>query len=310
MILLWGLETDTPLCATRETLLGRGADVFFLDQSRVHETSLSLDEAEGEIRVGRDRLDLSDVTAIYLRCDDSAEAAPGARENAELRRHAGEIDAAMGAFLEATAALVVNPFEAMATNGSKPYQSALIRARGFSVPETLVTTDPAAARAFVARQESAIYKSVSAVRSIVKRVGATQMARLEDVAWCPTQFQAHVPGRDFRVHVIGDHVFASEIVSDADDYRYAGRQGESVDVKASTLDSALAGKCRDLAHGLGLLAAGVDLRLTPDGEWFCFEVNPSPAFTYYESATGQPMAEAMAELLIGGARSCERRPGT
>ena len=92
----------------------------------------------------------------------------------------------------------------------------------------------------------------------------------------------------------------------------AGGTGASQQTKKvlATLDSALAGKCRDLAHGLGLLAAGVDLRLTPDGEWFCFEVNPSPAFTYYESATGQPMAEAMAELLIGGARSCERRPGT
>jgi hypothetical protein len=46
-----------------------------------------------------------------------------------------------------------------------------------------------------------------------------------------------------------------------------------------------------------LLAAGVDLRRTVDGRWYCFEVNPSPGFTYYQDATGQPLAEAMAELL-------------
>ena len=43
--------------------------------------------------------------------------------------------------------------------------------------------------------------------------------------------------------------------------------------------------------------AGIDLRLTDDGRWFCFEVNPSPGFTYYEQATGQPIARSIARLL-------------
>ena len=108
------------------------------------------------------------------------------------------------------------------------------------------------------------------------------------------------------MHVIGDAVFASEIVSDADDYRYAGRDGEAVDLNASALPDALAERCRSLAASLSLAAAGIDLRLTPAGEWVCFEVNPAPAFTYYEAATGQPMADAMAALLVGDASP--RRP--
>jgi len=48
---------------------------------------------------------------------------------------------------------------------------------------------------------------------------------------------------------------------------------------------------------MSLAVAGIDLRRTPDGQWFCFEVNPSPGFIYYEQATGQPMAEAIARLL-------------
>ena len=46
-----------------------------------------------------------------------------------------------------------------------------------------------------------------------------------------------------------------------------------------------------------LSVAGIDLRKTPEGEWVCFEVNTSPAFTYYEEATHQPIARAIARLL-------------
>jgi len=48
---------------------------------------------------------------------------------------------------------------------------------------------------------------------------------------------------------------------------------------------------------MGLGFAGIDLRRTPDGELICFEVNPSPAFSYYEAQTGQPIAEALAAYL-------------
>jgi len=49
-----------------------------------------------------------------------------------------------------------------------------------------------------------------------------------------------------------------------------------------------------------LAVAGIDLRRTPEDEWYCFEVNPSPAFSFYEEATHQPIAEAIAALLAGG----------
>jgi len=53
-----------------------------------------------------------------------------------------------------------------------------------------------------------------------------------------------------------------------------------------------------LAAGLGLPVAGIDLRRTPSGRWYCFEVNPSPGFSYYEHATGQPLALSIARLLM------------
>jgi D-alanine-D-alanine ligase-like ATP-grasp enzyme len=51
---------------------------------------------------------------------------------------------------------------------------------------------------------------------------------------------------------------------------------------------------------MSLPLAGIDLRRTASGEWYCFEVNPSPGFSFYEDATGQPISEAVATLLMEG----------
>ncbi|MGN6109488.1 MAG: ATP-grasp domain-containing protein, partial [Kofleriaceae bacterium] len=164
-------------------------------------------------------------------------------------------------------------------------------------PETLITTDPDAAAAFWDRHGDVIYKSVSGVRSQVSRLRTEHRERLADVSSCPTQFQAWVPGRDHRVHVVGDEVFGVEVISDADDYRYASAGGHSCELRAVLLPFEVAERARALACALDLPVAGIDLRRTPDGRWYCFEVNSSPCFTYYEHHTGQPIAAALAAYL-------------
>lgn len=51
-------------------------------------------------------------------------------------------------------------------------------------------------------------------------------------------------------------------------------------------------------------------RRTPEGDWYCFEVNPSPAFTYYESRSGQPIGNAVARLLAVGPQGAPEFIGT
>ena len=301
MILLWGVADDRPLAAVQAALARRGAPVFHLDQRLTDLTAieLSLDEdgLVGGIDTGSDRCALEEVASVYVRPFDTRALLDAAAGEA-LVTHAERVDAAMQAFLDATPALLVNPAAAMASNGSKPYQTALIARHGFRIPDTLVTTDPAEVAGFRARHGAIIYKSVSGVRSIVSRLTDDDGERLADIAWCPTQFQEHVPGRDTRVHVVGDRLFACEIAADADDYRYAHRQDEAIRVTEARLPDAIASRCRALAAALGLPLAGIDLRRTPDGEWYCFEVNPSPAFTFYEDLTGLPIADAVADLLM------------
>lgn len=123
-----------------------------------------------------------------------------------------------------------------------------------------------------------IYTSVSGVRSIVSRLDDGHRDRLCAVAHAPTQFQLHIAGDDVRVHVVGTD-FATEICTEADDYRYVGRVGAGVHLAEITLPEDVAARCVTMVHGMGLLVGGIDLRRTAEGEWCCFEVNPSQAFT-------------------------------
>ena len=54
---------------------------------------------------------------------------------------------------------------------------------------------------------------------------------------CPTQFQEYVEGIDLRVHTVGSEIFATEVQSDADDYRYAHREGSSLSLREAAVPS-------------------------------------------------------------------------
>lgn len=310
MILLWGLESERPLALTYAELEKLGEQVVMIDQRDVATMTiqLALDHGvAGTLCIKDEDLALANVTAIYARPYDVRclpvveQAGPGS----STWQHAFAFHETFTAWLEMTPALVVNRFSAMASNGSKPYQLALIRQSGFRVPQTLITTDPEAVRAFWQRHGTIIYKSISGIRSIVSRLESADLDRLANVAWCPTQFQQYISGRDHRVHVIGTEVFAGEVMSDAVDYRYPGAQ--PVEIRACQLPDEIVTRCRQLAAALQLPVAGIDLRRTPDGEWYCFEVNPSPAFSYYQQETGQPISAALARLLAEGERELSER---
>ncbi len=306
MILLWGLPGDGPMAAVRQVLEEEGAPVFFLDQRRALETQVELRvgaRVEGLLSVGERTLELAAITAAYLRPHDS-------RRLPEVQRagpgsppwnHVTLLEDILFSWSELTGARVINRPSAMAPNGSKPFQALLIQAFGFRTPATLITTDPEAVREFQERHGTLIYKSISGVRSIVSRLKPEHAGRMERLRWCPTQFQQHVPGEDYRVHVMGDESFAARIVSSADDYRYASRQQGRTHIERAELPADVLARCRRMALAMKLPVAGIDLRRTPEGEWYCFEVNPSPGFTYYQEATGYELDRAVARLLWGGA---------
>jgi RimK-like ATP-grasp domain len=305
MILLWGIRRDSPIARVHDALVRQGQCPSFLDQRAITGASADMCVARdlaALVRTGEAVLDLREVTAAYLRPYDPR-ALPASRragDGSQTSWHAVLLDDFLASWAELTEALVVNRPSVMAVNCSKPFQARQLRDLGFCVPDTLVTTDPEAVARFREKHRRIVYKSISSVRSIVTELTDRQMSRLDDICWCPTQFQELVPGTDYRVHVVGDEIFASEITSAATDYRYAARQGCEVTIQAADLPGEIARRCAAVPAITGLAVSGVDLRRTPEGKWYCFEVNPSPAFTFYQDATGQRIDEAIARLLISG----------
>ncbi len=251
-------------------------------------------------------VDFGALSGVFVRLGTSPASPPppgpdGARRTAASMERVG----LLCMVIDALPCTVVNRLLAGMSNMSKPHQSLLIQACGLAVPETLVTNDPAAARAFIALHDgSVIAKSLSGVRSIVKRIGPSHMARLPLLRHGPAQFQALVPGTDVRVHVVGERVFATRIESAAVDYRFAPRDGVAVAMTETTLPDDIAAACVRVARRLNLELAGIDLMRTPAGEYVCFEANPAPAFIAFEAVTGQPIGAAIAALLAEGRPHC------
>jgi hypothetical protein len=304
MILLCGIVTETSLALVADALRRRSIDPVMVNQRHVRQLAVELSLDDGGLRgrlSGPDYcVDLADVTGVYLRLMDDRCLPELENEPPQSpARVAGRaLHDLLGQWADVTPARVVNRYYAMGSNCSKPYQLQLIREHGFEVPETLVTNDPERLFAFLAANRPLIYKSISGERSIVGLLDESDTARIERIRWCPVQFQAFVPGPNLRVHTVGDEVFATLIDTEAVDYRYATRQiGSPAALTPYDLDDELAERCVALAAALGLEVAGLDLKLAPDGRIVCLEVNPSPAFSYYQLNTGQPIADAIARLL-------------
>jgi glutathione synthase/RimK-type ligase-like ATP-grasp enzyme len=305
MILLWGMSGDEPLTAVTASLHRRNEPYALIDQRDILDTTVELTIGPtlgGTVTVRGESISLDDVGAVYLRQYDARQLPDVVEAGDAGAARGAAVETALWSWTEHTEAQVFNRPSAMASNGSKPYQAAIIQAVGLATPPTLITTDPDAAREFWHRHGTVIYKSVSSVRSIVSRLAPGDADRLDDVVTCPTQLQKYIAGHDVRVHVVGDDVFPARIESGADDYRYATRQGSSVEMTACTLPADILARCREVSARLRLPLAGIDLRVTPNGEWYCLEVNPSPAFTFYQRNTYQPISETFTQLLVDSAR--------
>ena len=311
MILFAGIPSEAPLALAIAAAEQAGFPHTVFNQRHATHCDMRLewtaDGIDGTLALGGTPLPLRELTGIYARMievDALPEHAPRGRtppDPVELSR-AKALCALFDELLDALPATIVNRPCTMGSNLSKPYQAQMITAVGLLTPPTLITNAPDAVRAFHAEHGRIVYKSISAVRSIVREWSPSDGPDLAAVTRLPTQFQAFVPGVNIRVHVVGEKVFATQIDSASIDYRYGEREGLPTTMQPVELPPDIAAACVTLTATLGLEMSGIDLKRTPDGDWYCFEVNPSPAYSYFEENGGQPIAAALAEHLAKGVK--------
>ena len=179
---------------------------------------------------------------------------------------------------------------------------------GLKTPRTLITSDPGRARAFIQAQgvTNTIYKTFSCTHAVwreTRLLRPEDMAQIDAVRVAPVIFQQFIPAEsDLRITHVGGEFYTAAI-------RSAPHQG-LVDFRMSVGDAMMsteelpggvADKLRALIERLGLVYGAIDMRRTPDGEYYFFEVNTAGEFLFVEDRTNLPISRAIASWLAGTA---------
>jgi hypothetical protein len=306
-------EDDEDAPAVLEPLARLGAEVAVVDLARYPGLAAVAFEHGGHgagdrwllPRDGK-AIRAADVTAVWWRRTRPHVAHPGlsAGDAAFAARQAEE---ALRGFFGALPARFVNDPWRDARACHKPLQLAAAEAAGLAVPPTLVTSDPARARAFVEAQRGGrvIHKALHATPldwHATRFLEGQDLARLDAIRLAPTILQAYVPGVDVRVVAVGSRLFAAGIDATAtaspQDFRAVY---DDCRVAPVELPAAVATGLRRLMDALGLAYGAIDLRRRADGQHLFLEVNPSGLWRFVEHRTGQPISQALAEHLCGRA---------
>lgn len=217
------------------------------------------------------------------------------------------------ALLSASGAFALDRLDVVRRAENKPLQLALARRVGLDVPRTLVSNDPAAVRAFAARQPAGIVTKMMASFAVydaegrenvvfTNPVGEEDLADLEGLDLCPMTFQERIEKAiELRVTIVGDRVMAASIDSQAlprarSDWRREGQalidEWRHYELPADVKAGALA-----LMDALGLNYGAFDFIVAPDGRHLFLEVNPCGEFMWLLQRPGLPIDEALADVL-------------
>lgn len=200
---------------------------------------------------------------------------------------------------------------------SKLYNLKLAKMIGFTVPDSLITTEPRRASDFFRQsQGNVINKTLSSspVEHLkdyyfiyAHKVSEKDMWDKERISYTPTLFQTNIfKNIEIRVTVVGKKVFACEIYSqDSSRTKEDWRRYDFDHVKHSIhhLPQSVEQQCLQMMEKLTLNFASFDLILTPENEYVFLELNPNGQWLWIEQLTGLKISDAVAGLLKNGGRS-------
>lgn len=223
-----------------------------------------------------------------------------------------------GANINALAASIpgsfwVNPPEAAMRAENKLVQLQAAHRCGLRFPQTLISSDPAAIRAFVARHGRVVYKpfqihswqdAKGSIHSTYTRIVDTSLLQNDaSLRLCPGIFQQLVEKtHDLRVNVIGKRIFAAKLQSpepqgEFADWRIASL-GRSIRYSATELPAELAARIMRLMDQLQLVFGCLDFVADASGQLHFLEINQAGQFLFLEQDVPKlPMLRAICAML-------------
>ncbi len=262
-------------------------------------------------------LPLSEVTAVWWRRTATAQRLPTDMDHQIRAACVEESSRSLRGMVAASGAFTLDPFTVIRRAENKPLQLEVARAAGLDVPRTLTTNDPAAVRRFAASCPGGMVAKMMSSFAIRDDAGREQVVftnpvaesdldDLDSLELCPMTFQERVEKSvELRVTVVGDRVMAAAVDSQRLDRAKGDWRREGVALLRAWQPYALPA---DVAAGLlrymerfELNYGAADFIVTPEGRHVFLEVNPAGEWFWLQESPGLPIAEALADVLVGRA---------
>ncbi|MDD2466750.1 MAG: hypothetical protein PHI97_22355 [Desulfobulbus sp.] len=196
---------------------------------------------------------------------------------------------------------------------SKVRQLYLASKIGFSVPQTVVTNDPAIINTNINKYNGrAIAKALYSplieepnqdffiFANEISSNNIENIDTIEQIKLSPCIIQEPIlPKIDYRVTVIGDAVIAAKIITNDEsiiecDWR---TQKDGLGFYPCKLPASIESLCRSYVKESGLSFGAIDL-VEQDGKFIFLEINPNGEWGWLQKPYGFPIAETLVDLMI------------
>jgi glutathione synthase/RimK-type ligase-like ATP-grasp enzyme len=310
-VLICSTIEDVHALAVMEALSANGVEIELIDFSEYPQNLMLSMAYNGRDhyfelrRPGQEPLNLSVVRAVWWRRPQAFKMPSSVKDETHLRYCWAEASTAFQGLYQSMEAFWINKPIRDLTASHKPWQLKMAQECSLEIPDTLMTTDPDAARAFWKKYPGeVVYKQFVALPDAwreTRRLSTEDQKFAESIRLAPVIFQQHVPGTcDLRVTMVGEQIFAASTDVSQSDYPQDVRFNYDARYVSHKLPAQVEDGLRRLMSAMDLQYGAIDLRRTPDGRYVFLEINPAGQFLYVERSTGQPIAAAIAALLVRG----------
>ena len=208
----------------------------------------------------------------------------------------------------------VNAFQRARCAEDKVLQLESAQRLGFELPTTLISSDPASIRRFVATHEGegAVVKNFSPMGwqgngkisvNFTARIESARLPRDGILRLTPSIYQCNVPkAYEVRVTCMGAEQVAAALHSQHQeqsrtDWRTV--MPDTLNIERIDIPPAVAWRCAAFMRELDLRFGCFDFIVTPDGRWVFLEMNQMGQFLWVEEANGElPLLQMFCDFLV------------
>lgn len=257
---------------------------------------------------GRLRTDSRDIDLVHVRSVYHRRPGPWRFDRLERRARRFASAEARHGLTGLLNDLPVPHVNAPLANARAEYKPSQLRAAaelGFTVPPTLITNDPAAARRFAGEHRGTVYKSFRGVPPAEGETGVIWTQRVkapeldESVSLTAHLFQAEVEkAGDVRITVVGRPVFASRIETAASLLDWRAGDWDQLAYTPIDLPAQFVARLHAYLNRFGLAFGCFDFAVDDTEDLVFIECNPNGQWGFLPASDS--IADAFAELLQNG----------